>query len=256
MNMYGDLRYTTAAEFASFADSNSARRREAFWEREQEGRKDAPPSDQERKKWEAEHPLGWFEHRFQFSPEGTYGKWIRSHNAVVKINDAIYLHGGISPRFVSVPIDEINTAVAAQLGDFKTLTENGPVLAPDGPLWFRGMAEDNGPAMAAHVDRVLAAYGVKRIVIGHTTTAGAVIPQFDGKVDLIDVGLSAAFGGRRACLLVEGPSLYAVHQGQRLELPAAGGALVAYLKKALALEPPGSALAKYAAQVETALAPR
>lgn len=62
-----------------------------FWEEHLKGLKKSSPGtkvdDAYRKKWEAQYPLSFFEHRFQFGPNGTYGKWIRSHNAVIKIND-------------------------------------------------------------------------------------------------------------------------------------------------------------------------
>jgi hypothetical protein len=252
MNLYGDLRYTTPGEFAAFRTGESEQVRATFWELEIKGLP-TPPDDAARKKWEAEHPLGWFEHRIQFGPKGTYGKWIRSHSTIVKINDAVYLHGGISPRYATMPLNQINEMIAAELSDLTKIKDGSPMTAEDGPLWYRGLAQSEGAAMEAHVNQVLATHGIKRIVIGHTPTAGAVVPRFDGKVVVIDVGLSAVYGGHRACLLSEGDRLYAVHRGQRIPLPA-GGDVVPYLKKALSLEPAGSSLAKYVAEVEAGLA--
>jgi hypothetical protein len=71
----------------------------------------------------------------------------------------------------------------------------------------------------------------------------------EGKVFVIDVGMSAVYGSHRACLLVEGSSFYAVHRGQKLDLPSGGPEFLRYLQKALALEPPGSSLAKYVAEI-------
>jgi hypothetical protein len=252
MALYGDLRYTTPAEFAAFATPDSERVRAGFLK--QESKKSPRPNFDEIKKWEAEHPLGWFEQRAAFGPQGTYGKWIRSHNAIVKINDTIYLHGGISPQYVSMPIKQINEAILAELNDFSTMKPTGPVMGTDSPLWYRGLSQDSGPEIAAHVDKVLAAYGIKRIVVSHTVTPGAIMPRFDGKVVMIDTGMTAMYGGHRACLVLEGGTPYAIHRGQKLSLPSGGPELVDYLKKALTLEPPGSALAKAVAQAEAAIA--
>jgi hypothetical protein len=252
MNLYGDLRYTTPAEFAAFRTSDSENVRAAFWQQEVQAMP-SPPNDAVRKKWESEHPLGWVEHRIEFSPKGKYGKWIRSHNAVEKINDAIYLHGGISPKYAAMTVSQINDLVAAELADVTKIKDGSPVTADDGPLWYRGLAEDNGEAIAAHIEQVLKTNGIKRIVIGHTPTAGAVIPRFDGKVILIDVGLSAYYGSHRACLVREGEKLYAVHRTEKIPLPADAASFMQYLKKAVSLEPAGSTLIKYAADVETAL---
>jgi hypothetical protein len=241
MNLYGDLRYTSAGEFSAFRTNDSVRVRDAFWE-EYVKELTSKPGEQDKKKWEAEHPLGWFEHRYQFGPQGLYGKWIRSHNTVVKINDSIYLHGGISPKYATMTIGEINQAIAAELNDVLNIKDGSIVTAEDGPLWYRGLAQDGGAAIAEHVDKVLQAYGVKRIVIGHTPTAGTVIPRFDGKVVIIDVGLSAYYGSRRACLVLERDKLYTVHRGQKINLPEGASDYLRYLKQAAALEPAPSPL--------------
>ena len=78
-------------------------------------------------------------------------------------------------------------------------------MDPDGPLWYRGLVElpesDRAPADAAGL--FLKNHDAKHMVIGHTPLL-AIVPRFHGEVIAIDVGLSAAFGGPPACLLVEG----------------------------------------------------
>ena len=67
--------------------------------------------------------------------------------------------------------------------------------------------------------------------------------------------MTAVYGGNRAVLLQEGDSAYAIHRGQKIALPTdtGGAGFLAYLKKALSLEPRGStSLAKYVATVEAA----
>ena len=74
MNVYADLRYVSLAEYAAFQDESSEDHRQSS------------------------HPPGYREHRRNLGPKGKYGKWIRGHNAVIKINDTLFLHGGISPN--------------------------------------------------------------------------------------------------------------------------------------------------------------
>ena len=260
MNMYGDLRYTSAGEFAAFKTGDSDRVRDSFWEQESKGMP-RPPSAEEKKKWEAEHPLGWVEHRMQFGPEGVYGKWLRNKNAVVKINDSVFLHGGLSAKFAALSLTQMNAAVRAELKDVSQLkTDNSILTDPDGPLWYRGLAQDSGPGILALAVRLTESLGVQRIVIGHTPTPGAVLPRLGGRVVSIDVGMSAYYGSHRACLVIEGDKLYAMHRGRKIELPSlsseGGGAAayLAYVKRVAALEKPGSLLMKYAAQVEAQLA--
>jgi hypothetical protein len=257
MNLYGDLTYTTPGEFAAFRDANSERVRAHFYALHLEELKQSGtaqiPSPSYRQKWESEHPPGFFEHRFQFGPNGLYGKWIRSHHAIVKINDTIFLHGGLSPKFAAWSIEALNERVREELEDSRKL-EGGLVTDELGPLWYRGLASDPDPALVPHVEAVLKRHGASRIVIGHTPTAGAVYPRFRGRVVLIDAGLSAYYGSRLACLIIEGDQAFALHRGVKLELPREPGApLLRYLKKAASLDPQPSPLAAQITELEAAL---
>jgi len=81
---------------------------------------------------------------------------------------------------------------------------DGPLLAADGPLWYRGLALDQEAALARHVERLLRIHDVDRIVLGHTTTASSrVETRFGKRVVLIDTGLNQeVFGGRPSALLL------------------------------------------------------
>jgi hypothetical protein len=255
MNIYGDLRYTTPGEFAAFRTNDSEEMRTRYWTHEMKS-KPANQGDAARRKWDDEHPLGWVEHRIAFGPDGKYGKWLRSLHAVVKVNDVLYLHGGVSSRFVSMSVEQINKEITSELKDLTKLNDQSAVMASDGPLWYRGLSQDENAAPPAHVDNVLSAFHVKQIVVGHTPTAGAVIPRYGGKVLVIDVGLASVYGGHPVCLVSEHGTTYAVHRGTKVNLPLTDAAadLMTYLKSAVALEPMGSALAKHLAQVEAGLA--
>ena len=69
------------------------------------------------------------------APGGRYGKWIRSHNAVIKINNIIFVYGGLSARYAGMPFGDINTNIVATLDGGKT----GAATDQDGPLWCRGL---------------------------------------------------------------------------------------------------------------------
>lgn len=60
-------------------------------------------------------------------------------------------------------------------------------------------------------------------MIAHTPTAGTVMQRFNGRVIIIDVGLSQAYGKRLACLLIEGDSVYTIHRGNKLSIPSDSG---------------------------------
>ena len=256
MNIYGDLRYTSAQEYEAFRDGNSEKVRASFYQRHVESlKKSVPPNELPeldepyRRAWEARYPLGFFEHRFAFSNQGRYGKWILGHNAIIKINDTLFLHGGLSPKYGDDSIQAINQKVRTELEDPAQLT-GGIVLDEEGPLWYRGLALAEETPLTPHVERLLEKYGARRIVVGHTVTEGAVIPRFQGKVLLIDVGLSALYGARRACLILEGDQVYALHRGRKLPLPGdSGPALLSYLRQAAALDPFPSPLQEMIQQI-------
>jgi hypothetical protein len=243
MNVYGDLRYVSAGEFAAFRDENSEKSREAALAKEH-------PAD--RAHWEAEHPLGYFEHRQQFSPSGTYGKWIAGHDAVIKINDSLFLHGGISAKYASTKIRDINQRVREELKDPARLT-GGITTDPDGPLWYRGLAQGDA-SLNPLVEKIQKNFGVDRIVLGHTYTDAAITPRFGGKVILIDIGLSRVYDGvgKMGCLVIEKDSVSVLHRGKRLELPADSAKdLLRYLKEAAALDPAPSPLLKRIGELES-----
>jgi hypothetical protein len=243
MNMYGDLRYVVPGEYAAFQTAGSEQTRNAYWEQQVKWLPN-PPSQFVKERWETEHPLGWVEHRMQFGTDGPYGKWMGAKNMVVKINDSVFLHGGISPKFAAMSVEQMNNAIRA---DLRKLPKLNPATAfltdQEGPLWYRGLAQED---ISDHVTRLTEALGVKRIVIGHTPTPGAVLQRFGGKVVMIDVGLSAYYGSNRACLIIEGEKLYAMHRGKKLALSEG----LAYLRRAVALEQPAAALVRYVAQLE------
>jgi hypothetical protein len=246
MNLFGDLRYAVPADFEAFRTSKSADvRQEALQsamldEREKLGR--AFDTAAFRQKFEADHPLGWVERGEAFSANGKYGKWLRQKNAVVKINDLIFVHGGISPKYASSSLKSINSRVHEELDDFSRL-KSGMVTDDEGPLWYRGLAEapESDRSVSTALDEFLRNQKARHIVIGHTVQL-AILPRFEGKVIAIDVGLSHFYNGPPAYLLVETGKLYAMHRGTRLELPMDEKNRNNYLRSAAQLEPRDSPL--------------
>lgn len=217
MNLYGDLRYVTPAEFAAFSGNESAAQVEALWA--QETRKMKPKPDAAfRAKWMSAHPPGWVEHRAQFSPSGRYGKWIRSHNAIIRINDILFVHAGISPKYAAKSLREINDAIQEELRDFSKLAEDGFVRDEQGVLWYRGIARED-PALNDHVQIVLKNFGVRRVVIGHTPTNGRILPLYGGAVLAIDAGLGDVYGAHRVAILIEGTQVSVLSEGKTSALP-------------------------------------
>jgi hypothetical protein len=260
MNVYGDLRYVHPGEYAAFQTPRSEQVRERAYEEYVRRVKDTQPREQwpdfdgaYRAAWDKDHPLGYFEHRQAYSPIGKYGKWIIDHNVVIKINDILFLHGGIGPNYASSSVREINKQAREAFRDFNHLN-GGLLVDSEGPLWYRGLANNDEATEEPNLEAVLKNFGAKRIVIGHTPTAGTVMPRFGGRVLIIDVGLSMVYGRRLACLVVEGGEFYTLHRGEKLPLPDdSGPGLLEYLKKAASLDPQPSPLLPLITSLENKL---
>ena len=190
MNMLGDLRYVAPAEMASYADQ-------------------ATQPD------EAGAPRGLAGHRAAYGPEGRYGRWLRTHAAVVRINDTLFVHGGVAP---GVPVNTLAELNAWVRRDLFSGNEPGGARHPQGPLWFRGYALGEEGAEAA-LDGVLSRFGARRMVMGHTTEReGKIRARFGGKAVLIDTGLSTGYGHHLAALEIKGDKLTALYPDGRVEL--------------------------------------
>ena len=260
MNMYGDLRYVVPGEWKAFRDKGSEKLRRRRYKQYVDYLKSNPPpeglpsfDDAYFRHWRHDKPLGYFEHRDNFAPAGKYGTWIAKHNAVVKINDTLFLHGGIGPKYVGVPLKKLNDTIRAELKDFSKIPQ-GMTVDSEGPLWYRGLARHDEFAEESHLEAMLGSLGAKRIVMAHTVTAGTVIPRFGGRAVLIDVGMAAPYGRRSACLVIEAGTPFTIHRGSRIEFPKdTGKDLLRYLKEAAALDPAPSPLANKIAQLERTL---
>lgn len=255
MNMLGQLRDVSPGEFAAFERPDSRLRRDALWERILEQRRQTGQpalGDDDRRRFEAEIPLGWIERREAFKPTGIYGAWLAGQNAVIRIGGTLFLHGGLSPKYADFSLTDLNERIRRELRDPDPLTA---VVTQDaeGPLWYRDLARGDA-GFSAHLEAVLLRHGVRRMVVGHTPTQGLVMPFYGGRVLAIDVGLARSYGGPPAALVVEAEQAFALHRGRRLRVPEADGEpLLRYVRELAALEPDPSRLEALILQLEAAL---
>lgn len=222
MNIYGDLRYVHPGEYEALKGRNSRQLRSRYYDAEitrlSTADSDFIADDAFEKQWLQSHPLGYVEHRIAWNPEGKFGSWVMANNAIVKVGRALFLHGGVSPNLLGLSIDEINTQVRQELGG-DLPEELGLSEAEDGPLWYRGLASGDEEQEAAHVDDVLAAFDVDRIVIGHTPGLGTIVPRFGGKVLIIDTGIAEYYGSHLASLRIEDDNYFTIQNSKKVLLP-------------------------------------
>ena len=228
MNMTGDLRYTTPADFAAFATPNSAALREKLYEVKKaqieanyHAKDPSLTSQAIHDAWIASTPLGWVEQRLAWAPDGDIGKWVLGNPAVALIGGNLFVHGGISAEYSKLPIAEINRQVAAALKS-DDRSPGSIINSPLGPLWYRGLttrdpkvteipAPAQGapqrPAIEQELATVLNAYGAKRIVVGHTPNLKGIQILYGGRLVTIDTGNSRYFDGVPSYLEITGDRL-------------------------------------------------
>lgn len=156
-----------------------------------------------------------------------YGQWIIEHNTVIKINDIIFSHGGISERYASWPLEKINDVTREELNIFRLAYKRGinPIIQrevlymPDSPLWNRDLALKDEETYGKIVDKILQSLGANYMVIAHTPPGSPVIPEsqrdeiifrtrFNQKVWMIDTGISDFYHGILSFLRVENGEFY------------------------------------------------
>ena len=212
MVMTGDYRYLHPGEIAAFVDDASAERREALWQRDKadiiagyQARDGALSEPEIKAAWEEQTPLGLIELDQAWAPDGEIGAWVKGNPVVVVAGDSLFVHGGLSARYAHYSVDELNMMAASALED-QTRDRGAVIHHPLGPAWYRGLLRASAETAETGVDgaeltieeeldRVLSAFGVERIFVGHTPAVEGVKCNHDCRVIQIDTGMSAHYGG-------------------------------------------------------------
>jgi len=237
MNITGDLRYVHPGEYEAFADRGSRQRREATYNANRESletfylKQDSSLSSNEiKEKWFEATPLGKLEHQTAWRPDGDVGEWVANNPAVAIVGDSLFVHGGISAKYVPFSIDDINAMVREALIARDT-APTSILYDADGPLWYRGhVHSDSAPAQeevlqtteanatpslsaSEEIDLVLETFNVQRIVIGHTPSLTGVKASYGGKIIQIDTGIASYYGGTQSYLEISESAVVAHDNG-------------------------------------------
>jgi Calcineurin-like phosphoesterase len=248
MNLIGDWRYVSAADYASFAADETAKERETAYAEFAAGKKSAEAAT--RAEFDRTYPPGYFARRRAFAADGHYGAWLLTLPAIIVVNDTAYVHGGVSPLVAEQGL-EINKKVQTEVRRYLALrqrlaaadvlpagdwqhdtalahdartadrilaaridefiaTGDAPELSANGPLWYRGDVYCKPLLETGILSAGLERLGAKRAVVGHTPTADhRVRGLYDGKLIMLDTGMNGAyFHGRPSALVSEADRTY------------------------------------------------
>ena len=132
-----------------------------------------------------------------YGPDAELGRWLRSKHTLIRLNDVLFVHAGISPDLLgrAFTIPRINEMIRESIDAREYEIELDETLnllhGRRGPLWYRGYFEErHGMPMAtnAHVQATCDFYGVETIVVGHTIVEELTV-LFDGRVVAVETGM-------------------------------------------------------------------
>ena len=141
-----------------------------------------------------------------YSYQTILGKWIRSKNTIIKINDIVFTHGGISEGFIQkygVNLDIINATMRDNI-DFerdkmRQTSLHDYYYGRDNLTWYRGYFEkyfENHKSDFSEFDvnKILVFLDASHIVVGHTSQ-NQVVQLFNNKIFGVDSSIKRGKSG-------------------------------------------------------------
>ncbi|MCB1699382.1 MAG: metallophosphoesterase [Pseudomonadales bacterium] len=117
MVMSGDLRYVSPEEFAAFAADETQAERDELYAQYRGFNPEGDEADA-RQRFDDQYPPGFIALRKAFSRGGTIGDWLLEQPFVIKVNDKVYMHGGIASEPTQESLESLNAKMQAELEDF------------------------------------------------------------------------------------------------------------------------------------------
>lgn len=117
MVMTGDLRFVSAEGFAAFADDETQAQRDSHFAQY----KRFNPSVDETKaraSFDKEYPPGYIALRKAYAQKGHIGSWLMQQPLALKVNDKVYMHGGIASSVSEETLESLNKKVKGELRSF------------------------------------------------------------------------------------------------------------------------------------------
>lgn len=226
MNLAGDLRYLSEEEVAEFASDETPEQRTLAFERyiNWKNLQNTPATLAE---FDKQFPKGYFARQHAFSLSGKYGQWLTRLPFVIKINDQIFAHGGLSKKTEKYSIKELNSELSQTLVDYliswQYLADNEHLshlasykqrreivdelsqsehkqqfLKTDGhflfsrnsPTWFRGNAICHPFFEQNNLAHRLKQWQAERLWVGHTTSrTKSPLHRLNDTLIIMDTGM-------------------------------------------------------------------
>ena len=144
-----------------------------------------------------------------YGKETVLGRWLRSKPTVLKIDDNLFLHAGISEEFISSGFDleETNEQMRQSLIEdnnepkWNSLYDN--YYGKNGPIWYRGYFSED--FKKKDINKLLRKLDVKHIIVGHTSQK-QIESLFKNKILAVDSSIKNGLYGE--ILFIENEKYY------------------------------------------------
>jgi len=144
-----------------------------------------------------------------------YGHWLRGLNVAIKINDVVFVHGGIGLKYSRWGLREINDRYRLEIADYwrayrrrdqPRVGQPQILYKGDSPLWYREFATVPEEDLKEELDATLDNLGAKTMIIAHTPRIPKNpmdMQRFGGKIWIVDTGISRVYRGPAAALIIQ-----------------------------------------------------
>jgi hypothetical protein len=158
-----------------------------------------------------------------YGPNTVMGRWLRSKNTIIRINDNIYLHGGLSKKFLDrtqLSYEQLNSIMRESMdrskADMKSTDHYKTYFGKNGPIWYRGYFYDDLPERA--ITDLLDRSSSEHIVVGHCSNE-TIVHLYDHKIYGVDSSIKKGDYGE--LLFIEGDKYSRrTLNGERVDIPA------------------------------------
>ena len=144
-----------------------------------------------------------------YGEQTVLGRWLRSKPTVLKLNDNIFVHGGLSQAFIDYGFNlkSTNHMMQQSLNEPVNRTQwdsiYGKYHDSHGPIWYRGYF--NNQLKNRDVNKLLKALDAKHIIVGHTSQT-KIESLYRNKVLAVDTSIkNGAYG---EILLIENDTFF------------------------------------------------
>ncbi|WP_420318184.1 metallophosphoesterase [Ekhidna sp.] len=133
------------------------------------------------------------------------GRWLRSKHTIIKINEHVFVHGGISNAFLSTvrfDLASINKTMRESIDrskeEMKATDFYTTYYGSSGPIWYRGYFYNPIPEQT--IDSILTKITSDHIVVGHCSNE-EVVSRYNHKVFGVDSSIKKGEYGEILFLL-------------------------------------------------------